>query len=83
MNGMHPLFSFDLAKLARDDEMRRARRSMLIHEAQAGQKRNASIVRSVRRAFGGAIISVGQRIHGERREILDVSPSPAELRMAR
>jgi hypothetical protein len=74
---------FDLAKLARNEQLARVNRAMLIREARGGQNVQISLMGSVRRVFGGAIISLGQRVRGERRKASDVAPSSVTLRMAR
>jgi hypothetical protein len=83
MNGIHPVISFDLAKLAAQEQTIRLNRAMLIAEANRGHERRFGIVRSIRANFGGAIINVGQRVRGERLERVDATPSTTSLRIAR
>jgi hypothetical protein len=84
MNGNHYQYSFDLAKLRREDQMRSASKRQLINEARDGGVRNAGIVAGTRRVFGGAIISLGQAVRGERLEVIEAAQvSTSTLRMAR
>lgn len=83
MNGIHPVISFDLAKLAAREQTIRINQAMLIAEANRGRERRFGIVRSIRANFGGAIITIGQRVRGERLERVDAAPSTTTLRMAR
>ena len=84
VNGNHPQLAFDLAKLTRQDEMRRANKQRLIAEAKQGRVERIGIVTTSRRVFGGAIISLGQSVRGERLEPAEApSVSTATLRMAR
>ena len=84
MNGNHPQMAFDLAKLARQDEMRRANRKRLLNEAKQGRTEQSGIVSASRRIFGGAIISLGQAVRGGRVETVEApTVSTATLRMAR
>jgi hypothetical protein len=84
MNGNHSQYVFDLAKLNRDESMRVANRQRLVNEAKSGRTRSAGIVAGTRRVFGGAIISLGQAVRGERLEAADAAQvSTTTLRMAR
>jgi hypothetical protein len=84
MTGNHPLLAFDLCKLARQDEMRRANKQRLVAEAKEGRGPRAGMVTASRRIFGGAIINLGQAVHGERLEQIEgPAVSTATLRMAR
>ena len=84
MTGNHPLLAFDLCKLARQDEMRRANMQRLVAEAKEGRSPRPGIVTTSRRVFGGAIINLGQAVRGERLDQIEVpAVSTATLRMAR
>jgi len=76
--------AFDLCKLAREDEMRRANKQRLLAEAKQGRGERTGIVTTSRRIFGGAIITLGQAVRGERLEQIEVpAVSTATLRMVR
>jgi hypothetical protein len=83
LNGIHPAMSFDLAKLASREQAQRLSQASLIAEANRGAERRFGIVRSIRANFGGAMITVGQRVRGERAEVIEAAPSTTTLRMAR
>jgi hypothetical protein len=84
VTGNHPLLAFDLCKLAREDEMRRANKQRLLAEAKRGRGERTGIVSTSRRIFGGAIITLGQAVRGERLEQIEVpAVSTAALRMVR
>jgi len=84
MNGNHPQLAFDLAKIARNEKIARANQARLISEAKCGREKRIGIVAVSRRIFGGAIINLGQAVHGGRVEQVDASAvSTATLRMAR
>lgn len=81
--GVHPAMSFDLAKLASHEQALRLNKARLIAEANHGSGQRASVIRSIRATFGGAMIAVGHRVRGERGECVETSPSAAALRIAR
>lgn len=84
VNGNHPQLAFDLTKLARQEELRRANKARLLAEARGVRGERTGIVTASRRIFGGAIISLGQAVHGERIEQAEAQPvATATLRMAR
>jgi hypothetical protein len=84
MTWCHSQLTIDLAKLAREDKMRSASKRQLILEAKEARPKGAGIVAGTRRIFGGAIISLGQAVRGERLEAADAAPvSNVSLRMAR
>lgn len=75
----------DIANAIQDERLRRSAEARLIREAKRGQHGQSKVLASVRRAFGGALIALGQSVHGERADAIDSTtvPSTGSLRLAR
>ena len=84
MNAISSSIMFDVAVAVQRERIERAAKERQIREA-AGQRGQFQIVAAIRRAFGGALIAVGQSVHGERAEAIDNAtvPSAGTLRLAR
>lgn len=76
---------FDIANSIQNDRMNQAGEARLIREALGGQGSQFQLFASVRRAFGGALIALGQSVHGQRAQANDHNtvPSTGTLRLAR
>lgn len=84
MYGYQPQLTIDLARLEREDTMRRASQRQLALEAKAMKPKRAGVIAGSRRLFGGAIISLGQAVRGERLEAAEAATvNAATLRLAR
>jgi hypothetical protein len=85
MIGTHPSLLFDLVNVAQRERSDRLNRGALLSEAKRGHIQRGGNVNSVRRVFGAAVIGVGNWIHGDRDDSVELTDiaGAGSLRIAR
>jgi len=84
MYGIPTSLTYDLALSAQNDRLNQAVYGMLVREA-VDRPGRIGLAGWIRHRFGGALIALGQLVHGGRNDVSDHStvPSPGTLRLAR